>query len=72
MWTKTIFDDDMVPEKIKTDFKTIKACLKLIQNAKSDTTKIANKNYNMLIKPVREWSTKLAKVGTATSKIMIK
>jgi|TARA_B110001450_G_C17461939_1_gene416589 cytochrome bd-type quinol oxidase subunit 2 len=31
----------MAPEVVKTDLTTFKACLKLIQDAKSDTIKIA-------------------------------
>jgi hypothetical protein len=31
---------DIAPEKIQSDLTTIKACLKLIQDANSDTTKI--------------------------------
>ena len=49
MWTKTIFDDDMVPEKIKTDLTTIKACLILIQDANSDTTERAKHITNQKI-----------------------
>ena len=32
------FFDDMEAKEIKSDLKTIKACLKLIQDANSDTT----------------------------------
>ena len=35
------FFEDIAPEKIQSDLNTIKNCLKLIQDAKSDTTKIA-------------------------------
>ena len=34
------FFEDIAPEKIQSDLNTIKKCLKLIQDAASDTTKI--------------------------------
>ena len=39
----------MVPEKIKTDLTTIKACLILIQDANSDTTERAKHITNQKI-----------------------